>query len=249
MTKSKVSTLCQYISSGGIQFTWPTGGPEGTKRSILFGDVRQSEADSFGFGLGGNFVHCESKSRGSSCTSKDQMASLGVSGNISQGESDVNYDLMDINGDGLPDRVSKSGGIKVAFNLGYGFAGYEPWSGGEINHSENEGKTLGGSIGFNDENYGFGGGLNLSKNDSESQRLLFDVNGDGLLDRINSGSGSLVVGLNTGSGFRDDIAYPKSIGKGLSVNTSTTLGGGVYFTIGIPVIVPPGIPRAGRSRQ
>src|SRR5581483_8652608 len=70
-----------------------------------------------------------------------QELNLGISGQYAQGETNqstdhavggtlVNTDLTDINGDGLPDRVSTytDGHMEVAFNLGYTFAAPVTWS-------------------------------------------------------------------------------------------------------------------------
>ncbi|MCP4399021.1 MAG: hypothetical protein GY801_17185 [bacterium] len=164
------------VSSGGVQFTKMTGGLESSRRFSLSGNVRETEAEAFSFGVGGNYAHSVGNSKsnvdsrgttGSNGSTGQQMASLGVSGTITQGESDVEYDLMDMNGDGLADRIRRGNGIEVAFNIGYGFTTYEAWGSGEINHGENEGLSLGGTLGFtsgfNDGLYGFGGGFNLGR--------------------------------------------------------------------------------------
>ena len=51
------------------------------------------------------------------------QTSVGISGNFSKGEDEVKHSWMDVNGDGLPDKVYPGG--QVALNLGYKFAPLE----------------------------------------------------------------------------------------------------------------------------
>ncbi|MEJ2117630.1 MAG: toxin TcdB middle/N-terminal domain-containing protein, partial [Alphaproteobacteria bacterium] len=184
------------------------------------------------------------------------MPSLGVSGNISEGVNDVKYDLLDINGDGLPDRVYASGdynadgSLSVAINLGYGFAPQENWGLGKINEGENKDKSVGGSIGFNDGKFGWGGGINTAANKSGSRYSLQDINGDGLVDRVRVSSltdSVIAVAFNTGSGFTQVYDWGGANGAGLANSRQRTDGGGAYFTYGacalfvaVCVVINPG---------
>jgi hypothetical protein len=62
---------------------------------------------------------------------------------------------------------------------------------------------------------------------------LLDINGDGLTDYVRQGGG---VSLNTGNGFVG-ISYPGA--SNFSENASTDQGGGVYFTLSIPLLPTP----------
>ncbi len=63
------------------------------------------------------------------------MPSLSLGGTVERGTSSVSDNLIDINGDGLPDRVYASGGsLTVQLNLGYAFAAPEVWGSGAINY-------------------------------------------------------------------------------------------------------------------
>jgi hypothetical protein len=84
--------------------------------------------------------------------------------------------LIDVNADGLPDRVyASSGTMVVAHGYGAGFAG-------------------GGSIGLNLP-------LRVSEGDAGSSIDVVDINGDGFPDRVERGNGVFEVHYGNGSGF------------------------------------------------
>ncbi|MEK7991226.1 MAG: SpvB/TcaC N-terminal domain-containing protein, partial [Thiotrichaceae bacterium] len=218
------------ILSGCIQYTNMLGTLEGGCHNRM-GRVRATEGYGANFGIGGNYPLLKGKGSGNAGTSNNQMASLGISGNLTFGENETLHDIMDVNGDGLPDLVFE--GLKVALNLGYRFASPEPWGGADINTTESMGFALGASGGasFNDGIYGFGGGISLSKSEAKSIKVLLDINGDGILDSIQDRSAK----YNTGNGFKGGS---DSTNEDVT-NADITLGGGVYFTIGIPIGIPP----------
>ncbi|MFZ3090664.1 MAG: SpvB/TcaC N-terminal domain-containing protein [Nitrospirota bacterium] len=254
------------VGKGRIQYTTLTGGLEGNNRTIDgFVRVRESENKAWNLGIGGNAASFKANSQGNvdvraaGGPSKEnntgsQMVTVGFSGGLGKGKSHIAYDLMDINGDGLPDKVRRDGGnIKVSLNLGYSFAGEELWGEGQINDGKSENYSIGGSLGFNSGNYSFGGGLSFSKSDSkagytlqvedvggfetpgneQASRALLDINGDGLLDLVLPDGSNIRVNINTGNGFAPEIIWRSSLDKGIGTNESITLGGGFYFTIGI----------------
>jgi len=129
----------------------------------------------------------------------DRWSALDSQGNTSQQENSISQAdgngnqyviMMDINGDGLPDRIMKQIGSNytnffIQFNNGAGFEPAEPW--GPLN-------TQGDS---SNSQWGSPIGVYVS--------ALVDINGDGLPDRVmrvaNSPYTNWVVQLNTGSGF------------------------------------------------
>lgn len=123
-------------------------------------------------------------------------------------ESHSRIDMMDINGDGLPDRVMiKDSGQyqtywKVQFNTGYGF---DPctrdWPGiaiqalGEGDYANIKQTAIQRTVGYDCGNGDGGTVITIS---------CQDINGDGLPDRIAKpaeGLNTFYVQLNTGSGF------------------------------------------------
>ncbi len=233
------------IGSGlTVQFSPMIGGLEGSRNGVgLSGDNQETEGESFVFGISGGFpsqsgnstanVDSRAGAGGNSGNTTLQLPALGISisGSVSQGESEIQYDLRDINGDGLPDKIILGGTISVQFNLGYTFSAPESWDVAKINFGESDGTTLG--LGYNDGVYGWGAGVSGSESESISFDSLQDINGDGLLDRVSvdSKDASVIhVGFNTGNSFTINYQLESGLAKGMANTISETEGGGVYFT-------------------
>lgn len=253
------------VSDGKVQYTTANGGLDSSSQAVPgLGNPRDSDASATNVGVGGSPAHFEANGRGEVDTADQaptrsnktgsQMAELGLSAGLGKGSSTPKHDLFDLNGDGLPDVVSRNGDtLMVALNLGYGFAAAEPWGTAAINKGASEDGTIGANLGFNDGIYGFGGGLSLTKNKSQTSETLEDVNGDGLLDRVlPGGSSGMQVGLNTGDGFAAPVAWNGAIDGACHDDTSvglanidwdharlcsgtTSYGAGAYFTISFPL--------------
>jgi RHS repeat-associated protein len=252
------------VGNGRVQYTTATGGLEAGNRIVAgLDNPRDGDASAVNVGVGGSPANFTIDGRGTVDTSNStgsQMVDLGLgfSGGLGKGTSDPNHDLMDVNGDGLPDRVSRSGDqLLVALNLGYSFAPAEAWGTVAINDGASENGSIGASLGFNAGIYDFAGGASLTKNKSETSATLFDLNGDGLLDRVlPSGAGGMQVAFNTGNGFAPPVAWNGALDGMCRDSTSiglagidwdhtrlcagnTDFGAGVYFTIGIgPLCFP-----------
>ncbi|MFI6503961.1 SpvB/TcaC N-terminal domain-containing protein [Nonomuraea typhae] len=226
------------VGSGGIQYTDPSGVLGRTRGATPGGTVRSSDNVS-GNASAGSAARTITTGRGdaapsgtrtaSSSSSGNDMPPLGIGGNLGTGTSDAEADLLDINGDGLPDRVFENG--RAALNLGYRFAEPEPWPGGPLNDGGSVNSGV--NIGFNTDFYGFAGGASLNQGDSTTSATLADVNGDNLADRVFAGS-PIRVAINTGSGFAAPVEFGGSL-SGLSGDVNARLGAGAYFTISIPI--------------
>jgi RHS repeat-associated protein len=251
--------LPDVVGNGRVQYTTPQGGLEARSVAIAGLDrVRESSEESWSAGLAGNPVSSKGNSKGTvnggaggptGNKSGAQMAQLGLSGSLGGGKSDGRSDFLDMNGDGLPDRVVRSGDqLMVALNLGYRFAASESWGKAAVNDSTSRELSLGLSPSFNSGNYDFAGGLSASKNSSQQGcaeldllgtscakpgYLLIDLNGDGLPDRLTLQSGELRVAFNNGTGFVAETTWSGLMEKAVLKNGTTSVGGGVYFTIGI----------------
>jgi RHS repeat-associated protein len=253
------------VSSGGIQYTDPTGALGATTGGLPDGSVRSTHQVTGNAGAG-SAARTITTGRGdaapsgqtvsNTAQSGNDMPPLGIGGDLSTGKSDTSFDLIDINGDGLPDRVYSDG--QVALNLGYTFALPEPWPGLS---ALNDGSTndTGLNIGFNTDFYGLAGGASFSSGRSTSKATLVDVNGDGKPDMVfDDGSGTLKVGLNTGTGFAPPVPYLGSLG-GLNADANAQLGGGAYLEfhacfaiIAGCIIINPGVnfsTSTGRTEQ
>jgi hypothetical protein len=186
---------------------------------------------------------------------KQAKNSISLSGNVGKNDDHVEHTYMDINGDGLQDRVYSDG--RVALNLGYSFAEPENWGFTTI-HS-GSGNSYGGGLGVSLKHGSFQAGIGLSRSESRSESRLVDVNGDGLPDKIeimfdphNPLLFTPVVRLNTGNGFAEPIAWDgvygagSSVSYGQSTNFATTFGFPIFWGLRM-VINPSTFGSLGRS--
>ncbi len=156
-------------------------------------------------------------------TKPSETSSIPVGASVNKGTNETRTDLIDINGDGLPDRVSPAGnGLSVALNKGYGFEPAETWSNGQLTRGTSLGKAA--SVGFSMWNGLFGGGVSLSENHNYGNTTLMDINGDGLTDVVTPGAGRLSVLLNTGAGFVGPIDWPGALAPYKNVKNKTPGG-------------------------
>lgn len=244
-----------------IQFTSPLGGRDsgaidhqqegnhlafGSSKSVNLGGSF-SVASTPNSGSAGKGAPSQKTSQSASTTgslSKAEKAAgtasvgvgLSISPNISTGDNDddTEHSWLDINGDGLPDKIFKGG--KVALNLGYSFAAQEEWGYSTIRKGEGEDFNGGAGLGINIGQLSFSAGFSLSRTDNMATEALQDINGDGLIDII-SLNNPLRVKLNTGNGFSNDILLwedADEIDSGSSTGDSKNFAG----TICIPIFPP-----------
>lgn len=103
--------------------------------------------------------------------------------------------LADVNGDGIPDIVAFANeGVRVAIGTGAGFLSSVLWLS---------------DLGFNQ---GWGAAI-------KGQRLMSDVNGDGLPDFIGISTSGLTVYLNTGSPYTSATAASAKIQQPVNLST------------------------------
>jgi len=228
------------VGSAGIQYSDAIGGLGGTRGS-LGGNVRDSDTTAFTVSANaGSPARTAGNSRGQGAPAGDrpantaqsgsEMPSLGIGGSIGGGESNVKYDLLDINGDGLPDQVFENGTAKL--NLGYRFTAVaEPWPGGPVNDGDTS--TTAVNLGFNTNFYGFAGGVSATLASSKSDATLQDMNGDSLLDRVFANG---TVAINKGNGFTAPVPFRGGL-SGVTGDKYASLGGGVYFTFGFCLLI------------
>jgi RHS repeat-associated protein len=234
------------VGSGGVQYSDMVGGL-GSTRGSLGGKVRESDSQAFTVSANaGSPARTSPTPRGqdtpsgtragNTAKSGSEMPSLGIGGNHGGGESDARHDLIDINGDGLPDKVHANGDVQL--NLGYSFTDErDPWPGGPLN----DGKTrnAGVNLGFNTSFYSFAGGVSASVGSSATDASLMDMNGDGLMDRVfTAGGNPIAVAINTGNGFADPTPFGGARAE-IATDENASLGGGAYFTFGfcIPTVL------------
>ncbi|MFL6653730.1 MAG: toxin TcdB middle/N-terminal domain-containing protein, partial [Sulfurifustis sp.] len=233
------------IGHGGVQYSRAAGGLEASTRGNGQGAARKNDNRSLNASTdgAGNIARAIGDMRAGvspfgARPAQDgkqgsDMSPLGFGGSIGTGTSDAAFDLIDVNGDGLPDKVFNDG--NVSLNLGYKFAPAEPWRGGIVNNGQS--LNAGVNLGFNMNFYSLAGGLNLDIGESRSDETYVDINGDGLPDKIIAGN-PLQVRLNTGTGFTTPIAWPGGHSK-VALDKHISLGAGVFVTFGFAFPVPP----------
>ncbi len=243
------------IHINDVQYTLPNGGLEQKGRTNLLGSVN-SNGTSLGLSLGGVFprasannnnhsgspnAHNSKTKNGARNEHNNANSSIGVafSGGINNNDDVSNSSWIDMNGDGLPDRVYKNG--TVALNLGYTFTDPENWNFQDI--EKNNTLSFNAGLGVNIYESTLQAGVGISRSESNTNTALLDINGDGLPDKLTT-SGALMVQLNTGNGFAAPVAWKgassinKTLSTGESVNVAFTIPIDI-FIIGLKICINP----------
>lgn len=224
-----------------IQYTLPNGGLENSSRPHNQG-AADFEGKSKGITLGGTFIKALAKNTPSfnaSNTTDNAGAAIGLSlsvnGSLNKNDDEVVSTWMDINGDGLPDKIYKNG--FAALNLGYKFAPPENWGAISIEKNKTSETSAGGGLGINIWFGSIQQGFSVTRAESDCSTSFEDVNGDGLVDKLIFNGGSLLVQLNAGNGFGPAIAWAglNSIRSNASVGESSNTA----FSIVIPIFIFP----------
>ena len=171
------------------------------------------------------------------------------------------YFWMDINGDGLADRIAKDDTTsEMKYQLNFGrqlssinetFLNLETYSsrpknsagisfGSAFNGLANIGQAI-------PLNFGINVGLGGKISEGSSEKTFEDVNGDGLVDLITVLSGNTMVSYNLGNKFADPINLQKGTNSNINFTNETkiydgfvSIGGHVYIPfLTIPILPPP----------
>ncbi|GAB0155013.1 hypothetical protein CHRYSEOSP005_02730 [Chryseobacterium sp. Alg-005] len=255
-----------------VQFTNSTGSLEDIK-DLNSGDFPTNSAsyqkmNSLGFSYNAFSVTGRIGAQGDNGTSTQPDTGLPWSGgaSISAGVNDYynSYDSgrtfwMDVNGDGLPDRLKNGGGsaMAVAFNLGTTLSGDSTFENLITYRSHPKGSVslgIGGGLGSSANlgalsSFGFGisASIGASASIGTADVVYEDVNGDGLIDilEINNSNNSATVRYNLGSKFNTAVPLVKSGGEinftdeTRSFNGSFSFGGNYMFNMGPITLIPP----------
>jgi RHS repeat-associated protein len=255
------------VSNGSIVFNRGIGGggfdTEANPVSMGIqgeGALRRTESKSVSLSFGAGSQITEVNSSGKQVKKKSSTPTIGTG----YGSSRTVVELMDINGDGLPDRVYRDGAnIIVRLNLGGNrFGAQENWTAGGWSVSDISRLGKLGSVSPNavratdtvSANISSGSG-SLGVNGSRTIVDLADINGDGLPDLVmkEHGNDYLLVRINQGNSFGSEKkwyvpAWGATIGRGatatlyggndvLGYNEGWTLTGGINFTIHFKVTI------------
>ncbi|MFZ4059181.1 MAG: toxin TcdB middle/N-terminal domain-containing protein, partial [Ferruginibacter sp.] len=198
--------------------------------------INSNISDAIGTTYGVNYPIVIPKASNNPKTSK---ISVDVNGALSFGSGknidETQYTFVDINADGLPDKLAKHG--KVYLNLGYSFAPIETWINNNNNIEVRDGKSSSSSlsVGFNIIESSFAGGVGISGSENNNTFQTMDINGDGLQDLVSweytpIGLRIMHVQFNKGNGFAAPVIWDtltnteNSKSYNQSVNLATTFG-------------------------
>ena len=215
------------------------------------GGYRQdSNGNGWGFTSAGNIPKFNYVPKGSNGTTTNQTTNagsgkdIGFNGSQTFSSDESKNILLDINGDGLTDRVDVNG---VNLNIGGSsslFEGISNWNYGAVQKGNTAsiatGVGLVGSLFTGSVTFGLGIGTSTSppplNNNSET---FLDINGDGLVDKIEGST----VRYNLGTTFDNTPTTINNFDKShQSVSANASLNAGFtacfYFPIFVPLIPP-----------
>jgi len=231
-----------------IQYTDARGGL--SNRTLSNSQVQSTASSVDGFGLTGSAYIPTSIFRNSSTGDQNVdagdaqtnagSAKINITGNagVNTGSNQANFLYIDMNGDGLPDRVDQSSHL-VYLNLGYGFGAGENWGFDQVQQGTSNSFSGGVGLGYNWGQNSISVGVSLARSENATGLSLQDMNGDGLPDLVTvapplGGSPALQVRLNTGNGFSSDVLTWTGA-TAIGTNTSTTESANGAFTIMVPI--------------
>ena len=225
--------VADVLSPAGVRLGAMTSSPAGGGSTAFdaAGPFRHRDSFEYAVGFGGNAVVRETRSGGWTTdveSVSENSGGLGLSANagVGVGRTATTRDLVDLNGDGLPDIVTRQGSdIDVRYNLGTHFGSAEPF--GHVDdalRTTQDGleTTIEQPLGIDSTSNALGhettittdesGGFNfvvVSCSHSSRQtstrvtRQLVDINGDGLPDLLfkTSTDSQIHVQLNRGGDF------------------------------------------------
>ncbi|MDP4272107.1 MAG: hypothetical protein Q8909_18590, partial [Bacteroidota bacterium] len=226
------------ITETEMEFSNARGGRDNEKCSINENDWERSNSSAWSVGFSGGYSQTYSnteQSNSSATTNSTTQQSTTTANHLSeQSDFSVNVSVaaqhnadettfayIDLNGDGLPDKLQKDGSvIKVCFNKGYSFSNPIPWCFADIHKGKSEGISGSASVNFPIEDikqslnnasqvtsklkFGLNMGYSTNTAVSTSYTLysLSDVNGDGLVDQLYvDDQNNICVSLNMGNSF------------------------------------------------
>ena len=224
-----------FVGRGGVQYSMPWGGI-GRLQAVKYFSPYNSENTSEGV----SFSACPADimKLASNDVQDDQFYLNAVMGGSSgNGSSSTQISYLDINGDGLPDKVDADNHT-VRYNLGYGFSEAYTYS-GNINRGANSSGSLNTSTpSFSLGQVSISGGVGGSISTNKTGEMLVDVNGDGLIDKVREASDNTIqVAYNRGidsNGILFDswktLSGITSMGENNTQNMGTTLSATGGFT-------------------
>lgn len=236
------------VSNGTIQYTNTLGGISGERYTGIGTISSNNAATTWGAGSSPvvsasmTIAHMSGWKRASEnqTSSKASKASVDVSLGVPHNEDHSTESFVDVNGDGLPDKIQSD--KKVRLNYGYSFSEPIDWNIDRIQGGEATSVNIGADAGIPIKNFekgstSFAGGYNMVTTQNGEQYNLMDVNSDGLPDKVWVSGEGIMVAFNIGNGFTEAISWEGA--TALNKSASTSESGNVAFTINVtPKIIP-----------
>ncbi|HEY4176751.1 MAG TPA: SpvB/TcaC N-terminal domain-containing protein [Kofleriaceae bacterium] len=227
---------------------------EGSTSVPGFGSVdgfRKRTSFNYGLGLNGGVSFPQTDASGNVLVQLPEHASgpLGFShgSGFAIGRSEVTNDLFDINGDGLPDLVSRDGrDINVQYNLGNRFGAPEKYGELEMLDAVDGFQALEGQEILLDSTSDalvhdttitqrttnstnfivYSSSKSTTRSSTRTTRQVLDINGDGLPDLVlkRDQDVNIKVQFNLGKGFSAPVDWPTTSWDGLSLGTDFSGG-------------------------
>ncbi|MET3012118.1 SpvB/TcaC N-terminal domain-containing protein, partial [Flavobacterium psychrophilum] len=235
-----------YVRNEAVQFTTPLGGISDQITNI--GGFSHSQTYSRGGNAGASYSHGKaagslqltvskgkvviaSAQNSASDDAKKGANAVSLSGNIGEGYDHSQSIFSDINGDGLADKISDNGEVRLS--SGYSYLGSENWGINNINSGTS--KDWGAGLGYSMLSGSFSEGGSYSRSESNSEYSLMDINSDGLADKVQYTDTQTFVSLNMGNYFDAPIPYPRY--AKMHANQSISYGLSRGFSLEIPLFV------------
>ena len=179
------------------------------------------------------------------------LAKISISGNIPENTEDAVETFMDINGDGLPDKILTD--RRVRLNLGYSFTDPIAWDIDRLQGGKTRSYNI--SIGAGDTIFAkkhitedkksivkasgsISGGVGLVSSRGVEEYDLMDINSDGLPDKVWMTDDKVFVALNKGDGFTDGILWKGTSLLSENISTAESVNGAFTYTIFTPMPTP-----------
>ena len=165
-------------------------------------------------------------------TLSQALSQISISGSAPVNTDNALESFVDVNGDGLPDKIVK--GKQVRLNMGYAFA--EPIDWGLERIQGGKSRSYSGGVGYDIASSSVSAGIGLVTSESDEEYNLIDINSDGLPDKVHKTGSGISVALNQGNSFGNEFIW-----KGLSSlneSASTSESVNAAYTIYIPIPIP-----------
>lgn len=242
------------LTKNKIQYTGLTGK---LSQTVEHGLGRVTEGIGYNAGASVSGTYLTANAKGKDAKNPQTATQVQASGkalinlDAGLGKDFTNSFWLDINGDGLQDRIIIDDKIiNVRMNMGYSFGDEILWDNGSsanIHYGANQ-YNFGGGLGFSIKDDSYSGGLSGSVSKGHTEDDFLDINGDGLPDLLqkHENDNNIYYRLNTGNGFDNvihsiagDIAVNRTIGEGINASVSfpifTMLVARIMMTISIGV--------------